>query len=180
MSKQFYFKQFNSVSTVLISKIFLFQAIQFCISTQFSSILPIDRTLSGATTPGQSGPGSNGNAEVLRIPQSSSITGTSSSDCLLLYAEHSLGGLTPLQKCSRCILQSQPTGQRLGALAMIVDLYNRRTNVSSNRISIKLLSEFAGLYSPWNLYVVFVYPRPLLWAECGTMSIFKRSTAALT
>ena len=28
---------------------------------QFSSIWPIDRALSGATTPGQSGPGSNGN-----------------------------------------------------------------------------------------------------------------------
>ena len=32
-------------------------------------------TLSGATTPGQSGPGSDGNKEVLHIPQSSSITG---------------------------------------------------------------------------------------------------------
>ena len=35
-----------------------FQAIQFSISTQFISIWPIDRTLSDATTPGQSGPGS--------------------------------------------------------------------------------------------------------------------------
>ena len=38
--------------------------------------------LSGATTPGQSGPGSDGNEGVLRIPQSSSIAGTSPSDCL--------------------------------------------------------------------------------------------------
>ena len=37
-------------------------------SMQFSSIWPIDRTLSGATTQGQSGPGSNGNEEVLCIP----------------------------------------------------------------------------------------------------------------
>ena len=44
---------------------------------QFSSIQPIDRALSGATIPGQSGPGSNVNEGVLRIPQSSSITGTS-------------------------------------------------------------------------------------------------------
>ena len=36
-----------------------------------SSILPIDKTLSSATTSGQSGPGSNGNEEVLHIPQSS-------------------------------------------------------------------------------------------------------------
>ena len=58
---------------------------------QFSSIWPIDRTLSGATTPGQSGPGSNGNEGALRIPQSSSITGTSTSDCLVSYPRHSLG-----------------------------------------------------------------------------------------
>ena len=39
-----------------------------------SSILYIDRTLSSAITPGQSGPGSNDNERVLRIPQSSSKT----------------------------------------------------------------------------------------------------------
>ena len=47
---------------------------QFSISKQFSSIWPIDRTLSGATTLGLCRPGSNGNKGVLRIPQSSSIT----------------------------------------------------------------------------------------------------------
>ena len=45
----------------------------------------------GATTPGQSGPGSNGNKGVLLIPQSSSSTGTSPSDCLVSYTGHSLG-----------------------------------------------------------------------------------------
>ena len=49
------------------------------------SIWPIDGTLSGATTLGQSGPGSNGNEGVLHIPQSSSVTGASSSDCLMSY-----------------------------------------------------------------------------------------------
>ena len=47
--------------------------------------------LSGATTLGQSGPGSDGNKGVIRILQSSSIAGTSPSDCwggvLLLYRE---------------------------------------------------------------------------------------------
>ena len=57
---------------------------------QFSSIWPIDRTLSGATTPCQSGPGRNGNEGVLRIPQSSSITGTSLSDCSVSYLGHFL------------------------------------------------------------------------------------------
>ena len=48
--------------------------------------------LSGATTPGQSGPGSDGNEGVLHIPQSSSIAGTSPSDGLVPYPGHSLGG----------------------------------------------------------------------------------------
>ena len=53
--------------------------------------------LSGATTPGQSGSGSDGNEGVPCIPKSSSITGASPSDCLVLYLGHSLGGgLTPL------------------------------------------------------------------------------------
>ena len=92
-----------------MSKTVLFQKIQLSITLLFSSIWPIDRTLSGATTLGPSGPGRNGNKEVLRIPQSSSITGASPSDCLVSYFGHSLGCLTPLQRSSRCILQPQPT-----------------------------------------------------------------------
>ena len=41
---------------------------------QFSSIQPVDGSLSGATIPGQSGPWSDVNEGVLRIPQSPSIT----------------------------------------------------------------------------------------------------------
>ena len=69
----------------------LFQAIQFSISTHFSSIWPIDRTLSTATTRSQSGPGSDGNEGALHIPQSSSIAGISPSNCLVSYPGHSLG-----------------------------------------------------------------------------------------
>ena len=47
--------------------------------------------LSGTTTPGQSGPGSDGNEEIIRIPHKSSITGTSPLDCLVSYPGHSLG-----------------------------------------------------------------------------------------
>ena len=72
-----------------MSKTVLFQAIQFSISTQFSFIWPIDKTLSGATTSGQSGPGSYGNEGVLCILQTSSINGTSPSDCLVSYTGHS-------------------------------------------------------------------------------------------
>ena len=81
-----------------------------------------------AVPPGQSGTGSDGNKGVLCIRQSLSITGASPSDCLALYPGQSLeesyhsaemqsvystaptdwashwGSLTPLQRCSGCIL----------------------------------------------------------------------------
>ena len=56
-----------------------------------------------------SGPGSNGNEGMLRIPQSSSFIGTSPSDCSRTLDWG--GGLTPRQRNSRYILQPQPTGQ---------------------------------------------------------------------
>ena len=55
------------------------------------SIWPIDKTLSGATTLGQRGSGSDGNEEALCIPQSSSVSEASPSDCLVSYPGHSLG-----------------------------------------------------------------------------------------
>ena len=54
------------------------------------------RTLSGATTRDQSGPGGDGNKGVLRILQSSSITGLSPSDCLVSYSGHWLAGFLAL------------------------------------------------------------------------------------
>ena len=38
---------------------------------------------------------SDGNEAVLRIPQSCNITGASSSDCLVSYLGHALGGVLP-------------------------------------------------------------------------------------
>ena len=65
-----------------------------------SSIWSIDSTLSGATTQGQSVPGSNDNEEVLCILQSSSITEASPSDSLMSYPGHLLewGGVLPLDR----------------------------------------------------------------------------------
>ena len=40
-------------------------------------------TLSGATTPAQSGPENDGSKEVLQIHRNFNITGTSPSDCLV-------------------------------------------------------------------------------------------------
>ena len=50
---------------------------------QFSFIWLIDGPLADAPTPSQSGP----YEEVLCIPQSSSIAGTSPSDCLVSYQD---------------------------------------------------------------------------------------------
>ena len=69
IQKLFHFKLVCSLNV----KIVLFQAMLFSISAQFSSIWPIDRTLSSATTSSQCGPGSNGNEGILCVPQSSSI-----------------------------------------------------------------------------------------------------------
>ena len=75
--------KYRFLFTLLSLKTVLLQTIQFSISIQFNSFWSIDRTLSGAITLGKSGPGSDGNKGVLCIPQSSSITGTSLSDCLV-------------------------------------------------------------------------------------------------
>ena len=62
----------------------LFQGIQLSISHLF--VLSVIDTFSCY----QSGPGSDGNKELLCIPQSFSITGASPSDCLVSYPGHSL------------------------------------------------------------------------------------------
>ena len=59
-------------------------------SILFSSIWPIDRTLSVTTNPGQSGPESDGSKEVLRILQNFTVTGISPSDCFVSYPGHSV------------------------------------------------------------------------------------------
>ena len=50
-----------------------------------------DPLISDVTTSDQRGPGNNGNEGVLHIPQNSSITVTSPSDCLVSYPGHLLG-----------------------------------------------------------------------------------------
>ena len=95
MSIVFLYKQLNVKTVELNAKTVLFQAIQFSIRTQFSSIWPIDRALFGAHTQGHCGPGSDGNEEVFHIPQSSSITGDLPSVCLVSYLWQSLGEFYP-------------------------------------------------------------------------------------
>ena len=97
----------------------LFQIIQFSISTQFSSIWLIDWTLSGATTPGPSGPGNDVNEGVLRIPQSSSISGTSPSDCLVSYPGPSFGvcGVLLCREAAVVLYSPSPLGKLITLLS---------------------------------------------------------------
>ena len=151
--------QFSSSTQFLLSKTFLFQdiqfsqtvliqTIQFSISMHFSLIWPIYKTLSGATTPGQSGSGSNVNDGLLHIPQSFSITGTSPSDCLVSYPGQSLGDLTPLQRCSRCLLQPQMIWQyselkvktvlfQINQLGISIQFKCQNTSILSNLVQHK-------------------------------------------
>ena len=85
MSKTFLFQVYQFSETVLI------QTCLFSINTQFGSILPIDRALSGAITSVQSEQGRDSNEGVLRIPQS--YTGSLPSECLVSFTGHSLGAL---------------------------------------------------------------------------------------
>ena len=104
ISKQFQGQKKRSISNnsvehnyiISMAKTILFLTIQFSISIQFSSIWPIDSTLSGTTTPGQSGLGSDSNEGVLRLPQRSIINGTSPSDSLVSHTGHLLGRVLPL------------------------------------------------------------------------------------
>ena len=68
----------------------------------------MDVTQTATNTPEQSGPGSNDNKKLIRISKRSE-TEVWSLDGLVSYTAHSLGGLSPLQLCSLCILPPQPT-----------------------------------------------------------------------
>ena len=88
MLKQFYFKPFNLVQIRSLN------AKQSHLKQH--SLILFDLLI---------GPGSDSNEGVLRIPQSSSIIGTSPLDCLVSYQDTRWWGSTPLQRSSLCILQ---------------------------------------------------------------------------
>ena len=95
-----------------MSKTVLFQTIQFSISTLFKcQNSPISNN------------SSDGNEGVLPIPQSSSISRTSPSDFFCVISRTIVGGLTPLQKNSRCILQPRPLS-RLGPSLRVGESYS--------------------------------------------------------
>ena len=131
-----------------------------------SSIWPIDRTLSSATTLGQSGPRSNDNKGVLHIPQSSN-TGASPSDYFVSYPRHSWWGLTPLLRCSQCILQTQLTGHALPLLAgsNLMMLVSHSTVLKTILVSYLLMLDLGALllFSAWLTFCISL----CLWGFYG-------------
>ena len=87
----------SHISTRLNGPTVLFQTIRFSeVEMSNSSIWSLENTLSGAYTPGQSGPASNDNKELHISP--SSRARASPSDSFVLSVEHSQGGgLTSLK-----------------------------------------------------------------------------------
>ena len=86
----FFCTQLKGFKYFYLTQIFLFnsdQLIAHCLNSQ--------TVLSGATTPDQSGPGSNGSEGVHCIPLNSK-TGASPSDSLVSYLGYFLGGVLPL------------------------------------------------------------------------------------
>ena len=81
-----------------MTKTFLFQAIPFCMSTQFTSIWPIERTLLGSTSPGQCGHWCDGNQGVLSITLHSCITDASSLDRLVSIQDIRGGEFLPCEE----------------------------------------------------------------------------------
>ena len=80
-------------------------------------------TLSSATTPGQSRPGSNGYKEVFCILQSSSISGTSQSDCLVTYLGYSLVGGTYSASEMQSVYSLAPANWAKGFVKLFNGIY---------------------------------------------------------
>ena len=129
-----------------------------------SSISPIDRTLSGAATLGQSGPGTDGNEGVLCIPQSSSNTEASSTDCLVLYLGHSGESYSSVEVW--CILQ--------GHWAMLLD-EKESWQISSN--DMPQLENYLGdpRRPEWHNLNSYIYNKQIL-SEANHVSVGNRMT----
>ena len=127
---------------------------------QFSSIWPIDSTLSGAATPGQSGAGSDGNEGVLSIPQSSCNTGTSLSDYLESYTGISLVGVVTLYR------------EAVGVFYSPIPL---------DKIRVGFILNFNGLLCTYistyiYIYIYIVIPRQISFVQSELISVARRTS----
>ena len=131
-----------------------------------SSIWLIDRTVVDATTPGQSEPRKDGKKGLFCIPQSSSITGASPSDCFVSYPVHSLGCLTPPQGWCWCILHPQLTELNEGFIVLlrwlISPLISRRGTSHQLQLSVVRKILFVGSLTPLQSMQWVLFKTPLI------------------
>ena len=111
-----------------MSKTVLFQRIQFNINTKFISIVPIDRNLSGATIPSQTGTGSNSNEEA--FPKAPALHGTSPSDCLESYPVIGEGVVLPLCREAVSIFYSPSQLDKSKVMLGTIDEGNLKSPIS--------------------------------------------------
>ena len=104
---------------------------------------------SGATTPSQSGPGSNGNEGILRILQCSSITGTPPSDC---HIQDTRWGVLPLCRGAVGVFYSP---SRLGNEKKVNTLKWVGPQIIWNLVFRFLLFHKLEFYICFRLYVFF-------------------------
>ena len=113
----FFYTQLNDFNYFYIKS-------EFSISHLFEHIIcfiwPIDRTLSGTTTPSQSGPGSNGNEGVLHVLQISKA-GASPSDGLMSYLGHSLEESYPSSEM-KSVYSTAPADWAIGVPVRILSM----------------------------------------------------------
>ena len=90
------------------------------------SICPIDRNLSGATTPGQSEPWSDSNEGVLCFPQSSSIIWALPSDCFVSYFWTVVGVFYPSAEMQSVY---SATPYLFSVYSLVPDILSRSTDI---------------------------------------------------
>ena len=108
MSKTFLFQAIQFSQAVLI------QTIQFSISMQLVLFNPLIGPYQVLPFLTRVDLGANGNEGVLCIPQSSNITGTSPSDCLVSYPGHTLVGSYPSEEV-QSVYSTTPANWASGA-----------------------------------------------------------------
>ena len=105
---QFKCKNSLIVKNISIQAIQFNQTIQFSLSMPLVLFNPLDRALSGATKPGQNGPGSNGNERCSVFPKAPALLEPHQQMfCVILG--HSLGGVLPLCRGAVSVFYSPNT-----------------------------------------------------------------------
>ena len=128
-----------------------------------SSIWSLDRILSGATTPSQSEPGSDSNEGVAHIPQRSSITGASPSDCLVLYPGHLLEESYPSAEM-QSVYSTVPAGwanEEMNKICFFLIIKDSESSLMST-ILFANMSQISNSYL-FQTILINVYQKSYLW-----------------